>query len=195
MAGVRNTEARLMLLLQLRSLGWTHWFPCWNICWSTEKQWPEVISLLASNWSFNSVTRNTYVLRILSITTSFILSLIKLERILAPFFIPISTRGQKIHNGTIILIRQSRGDNSMDHVSHFMSLLLFTVIHMTTYCKPKYFSDLTIIAIIATGRKRYIFDSSLRYRCYRARRKSLKILGIIIKNTVDLSKALWYFVR
>ena len=25
-----------------------------------------------------------------------------------------------------------------------------------TYCKPKYFSDLTIIAIIATGRERYL---------------------------------------
>ena len=35
------------------------------------------------------------------------------------------------------------------------------------YCKPKYFSDLTIIAIIiaiiATGRKHYIFDCSLCY--------------------------------
>ena len=56
----------------------------------------------------------------------------------------------------------------------------------TKYCKPKYFSDLTIIAMIATRRKHYISDSSL---CYiQAGRKWLKILGVIINNTAYLSK-------
>ena len=61
------------------------------------------------------------------------------------------------------------------------SLNLLISVEFYFYCKPKYFSDLKIIAIIATGRnlaikvEHYIFYSSL---CYiQSGKKPLKILG------------------
>ena len=53
----------------------------------------------------------------------------------------------------------------------------------TTYCNPKYFSNLTVIAIIPTGKNTlvelYIFDSSLCYT--QAQRKCLKFRQLLLK--------------
>ena len=57
-----------------------------------------------------------------------------------------------------------------------------------SYCQHQHFSDLTIMTVIVTGRKCYIFH---RYLCYiQAGKKSLKILDATIQNTADLCKML-----
>ena len=66
------------------------------------------------------------------------------------------------------------------------------------YCKPKYSSDLTIIPIIAALRKTLLELNAVflvaLYVIYKLK-KLPKILGVIIKNTADLSKTLQYFCR
>ena len=63
-----------------------------------------------------------------------------------------------------------------------------------TYCKHRHFSNLTIIAIKATGRTRLLKLSSIFFNSLcvytRAGKKSLTILGTIIRNTTNLRKTL-----
>ena len=69
----------------------------------------------------------------------------------------------------------------------------FLEIHKSqmNYCKPKYFSDLNN-SYNSDSKKTLQFCSLTSIQ---ARRKSLKVLGVIIKYPADLSKMLQYFVH